>query len=350
MLIHFDLSDSELNLIETNTLEMHLSVLLRAHRSGKHLVVLSRRSIEAITKMKLKFIASDEAIFKRLSQNVTQNGLLHAQAKKYISITVHGKIFQSGTKVLLPLDHSNFLQIIEPPVLILEDVINDGKIIKTILKSSPAKLNCNFFCFDEIHGGGSRTEDIALQWIDKHRIVLVIKDSDKKTPFCGIKSDCNLNSALQKWPLSTLLIWPCHEIENVFTLQVLQELKNKDNESCLSHLTRMDRLDSDNNVEESVKYQYFFDVKNGISTASLQKITNQTSKKWLLEHLKAANIAAEDFDIPGFGKNVSEQILKNDKALSAFHRVVRSEKWSSVFGSFISDLFWIIFASPIQRT
>lgn len=325
-------------------------MLLRAHQFGKHLVVLSRRSIEAIVKMKLNFISSDAAVFSHLSQNVTQNGLLHTQAKKYISITVQGEIFQSDTEIFLPVDHCDFSQIIEPSVLIAEDAINDGNIIKTIVKSFPANLNWKFVHFEPVHGGGTRTKDIVMQSIHSRRIVLAIKDSDKKTPFCVVKADRDLNSALQKWPLATFLILPCHEIENVFTIQVLEELKDKDNASCLSHLIEMDRLDVDNNVEENLKYQYFFDVKEGISTASLQKITNQESREWLLERLEAANIDTKNLNISGFGKNAADRILKNGKALSTFHQIVRSEKWLSVFGSFISDISWIIAAPPIQRT
>jgi len=354
MLIYFNISPEELSSIDGALLEERISQLVRAHQRGRHLVTFSRRSASWISQSHIVLGERDASTFKMIVADTVQNGRLHKEAFCFIAIYPPGAVIASvsANEICLPLDYPNFDQVLTKPVLVLENINNDVRVVKFLLSKAPSAICPLKASFEPAHAGGSQGIDVSRSYINESRIVLLILDSDRKTPRCPDTTYARIKRFADEisWPLFSFNVWPCAELENLFTTRVLEHLRTPDSEKCLNHLNEMHLLDHSNFTIDHEQYQFYFDLKAGISPGKFNQISNPISADWLRDKFAKVNLDISTSLIPGLGENLVSQVFSSPLALSEFHKVIRSPSWLRVFGGILRQIMWTFAANNPQIT
>jgi hypothetical protein len=349
MLFYFDIGQKDLAKINPDLLAERVSMLMRSHRGGRHFVVMSRNSSAWIIAQNLSMGANDITTLRVIQDEVTQYGRLHENSEYFVSISSPGTAFQrhGATQIRLPLDNEFFEQILMKPVLVVEDIENDLKVLNFIFKNIPGNLCWRQFCFEPLHAGGSRADVVSTRSIEQSRIVFTILDSDKKSPYCSSNAYAKLKNVFDQshWPLFFFDVLPCSELENIFTIRVLENLNSKDAHPCLDHLRRIHAIENSSNIKLNEYYQYYFDMKHGLPAATAVRLTDQIVIAWLEEKLLKVNLKLDTVNVPGLGEGLVNQVFSSHAAQQEFHQVIRSPEWLAVFGDIIRKIMWTFAAA-----
>ncbi|MDZ4057556.1 MAG: hypothetical protein U1D69_11475, partial [Polynucleobacter sp.] len=133
MLIKIALTAIELSAFDQAALEAAVSELLRAHRLGFHLLVISRESADYLANLDLG--AQNKALLRKLYAEFTQTGALHKKASVYLNLSAGDNFSINGNAVDTPLKFITHENIGSPADILLEDASNDGFIVDFVLRN-----------------------------------------------------------------------------------------------------------------------------------------------------------------------------------------------------------------------
>ena len=181
MLIRFALVAEQLSSVEPALLENVITELLRAHRHGFHLLVLSRQSAEFLYQF-LKLSERDLALLQRVSSQYTQTGMLFQRASIYMEVSTNNYFDLKGNAIFAPITFLGHANLGQPGNLLVEDAHNDGFVIDFILRNVRDIFNAPRYSFVIQHGGGSGVEKRFKEAAASKSITFCLLDSDKKSP------------------------------------------------------------------------------------------------------------------------------------------------------------------------
>ena len=323
---------------------------MQAHRFGRHLVVISRRTSSWLEET-IYLGERDSATLQALQVAITQTGNLAKDADLFVRLMPPDTpLAKASPKVVqVPLDYPNFQQLLTKPLLIVEDIENDKKLLDFIFSNVSSRRFWTSISFEYGHAGGSRWREATRHAIFQSRIVVTLIDSDRRSPVSANKNYDKLERFAERelWPLHVFNTWPCLELENVFTFAVLDFLRTIDSSECLDHLSAMCEVDRVENVPANAQYQFFFDLKEGLSGANIDRLEDDVAANWIRSRLTRAGINPVVVVVPGLG-NVVSQVFHSSLAQKQFHKVVRSEHWTEMFGELIGKMMWT-FASAKKQ-
>jgi hypothetical protein len=353
MIIALDLLPVQLASIDRALLQDRLSALLRAHRRGCNAVVSTRASAVWLLDQVI-LIERDKSTLRRILDEITQNGATLRLASQLIRIGEPGTRLEAvgHREIRVPIDYERFDEVIQTPVLVLEDIQADLGVFKAIFRNMPSAFSAFTVGYDPLHGGGENTITVATAKAAENRIVCAVVDADCKSPHAMDRRQQRIRQITSKtgWPLYFCSITPCAEIENIFGLDVLAHLNPVRLSRTFESLIRIHSEETRLNGDICDSFCLFFDMKEGLSDRVFQRITDAESRQWLIQKLQMARIGAGAINLPGFGSHVVRQVLESNICMAEFRRVVRSSNWQSIFGRFVEDIMWTLAAPPPQRT
>jgi hypothetical protein len=95
--------------------------------------------------------------------------------------------------------------------------------------------------------------------------------------------------------------------------------------------------------KHSVHHSYwlFADLKLGLDIRTVEKISNQTEKDWVLEKIRLAALDLNTASVAGYGHKVFDQIADHGQHLGDLRRLTRHPSWREIFEEFLDHLVWI---------
>ena len=122
------------------------------------------------------------------------------------------------------------------------------------------------------------------------------------------------------------------------------------------HFDRLDKLVNQNRLgqQEDCLWMYF-DIKDGIDGRVLKsKLDHRKISigvlQWICTKIDCEVDDIEEQKLDGFGNRVVQSFLSDPEALSGYHKFVRTDYWSLVFGDFFEKLLWFFAAPKSSRT
>jgi hypothetical protein len=346
MLIKFALVPEQLSSIDPAVLENIVSELLRAHRHGFHLLVLSRQAAEFLCKH-ITLAPRDLALLQRLSSEYTQTGTLWRRASTYLEVSIDSHFDLRDNAIITPITYLGPANIGQPGGLLIEDAHNDGFVIDFILRNVRDIFGAPRSSFVLQHGGGGGLVRRFEEAVELRSITLCILDTDMKSPrdnLCAVSRKV-LAACSPTWPPVIAKTLPCHEIENVIPHEVLRMLRCAEGCNWNTFVPMVEAWEETTSIPRTERFWLFFDVKGGLSSEAASKI-NPLDKKWLDDRLKIAGLTAAPWIHTGYGTNVISCLRVDNAAQAELRRHVRSKNWLAVFSPMCSQLLWF-FASAV---
>ena len=346
MLVHLDMTPQDLAAAPRDLVELRCSRLLRMHRDGHNLLVVARDAAAWLTQ-NASFIAADAAMLRRVQDDFTFSAQLLEAARMMVKVKApcSGLFRLPGDQIALPLDWENFDSIIEPPVLIVEDAQHDGIPLETLIVAiSKAILPIRKLPQSPVHGGGERIYHVAQSYIEANRVVWLVSDSDKRTPYSVSPAVAKLSGLKgREAPGFFSLVLPCMEIENLIGLAVLGQLERVYKHPTYKVLATIERMEIQDNRNVSESFSLFFDMKEGLSSSEVGDWSKE-AVEWLGSRLAYAGIDPGDFDLPGFGARLMKQIVSSQLCLQTLRATVVGERWLENFTDFVDLSQWLFLA------
>jgi hypothetical protein len=356
MIVHFDLEEDRLAAIRKPLLQERVSSILRAHRSGAHLVIVSRQTGKWLAKNANKILLdADRSTLHRLLQEITQSGDLVRRAPKLLRIGAQDTILgiTDDRIIELPIDYEQFERILERPALVIEDIVSDGKVYEAVFQAL-AKKKGFWPAFEAVHGGGNRAMTVALYKVREGRIVHVVLDSDKATPFSPDTKIARIQRLPKKhrnWPLLFFDVTPGRELENILTVEVLALAAKTDTaKATLKHIKEISQREAESEIAPQCRYWLYFDFKSGLKKQHITGRVNQKEKEWIESRLRLANLNRDLLPLAGLGKSLAVEVMQCVEWRNHFRRAILSNDWQSVYGEFVSKIVWTFAAPQQQRT
>ena len=303
MIIRLDFEEGMLAQIDMVLLEERVSLILRAHSQGIHLVTISRaagRWIEGNVQLNQK----DRSTLKRLIDEIAQSGGLIRQAPRFLRIGMPKTLLQleKGGAIGLPIDHDLFDRILGRPAFVVEDSQSDGKVYKLVLEKRALKRLGLRSAFETYHGGGQRSLEVASDTARDGRIVYIVLDADKLTPVSPeLKREKlrEMHTRAQKPPLLFFDVTPCRELENIFSPDVLSHIAKSDPQrDTLCKLVEIDKIEKANGVTQQERHWLHFDFKSGLSKMAYDR-SSKKEREWISEPACYGKIKSRSFAFAG---------------------------------------------------
>ena len=346
MLFYFGLPAQQLAAANHQTLATVAADILRARREGSHLVIIPRATASWL-RDNLQLGERDRAMLERLIQEYAQTAGLRQAAQVYVNVVADpSENFSiSENAINVSLTHLAHCNILQRPVLLVENLQSDGRLYEFLLTGHCKKMGC-IVAFDVAHGGGADLPMVFEHQIDQQRIVIGITDSDNNAPDHGSSKLQSLTAlALGKsWPLAFAASPPCREGENLIPLEVLLSFPCAHRHRTNSMLLRIAAEEIKNRHPTNQQYWLFFDSKEGLSTDRFQRLS-PAEQGWITSKTALANFDPSDSDIEGYGNRITNQLFNDNRLQSDFMRISKQPVWQSIFSTFIETLVWPAAAS-----
>jgi hypothetical protein len=349
MLFVLDLTEVELASISKDRLSNAVGELVRARRTGHHIVSMGRNSAKWL-KDNLDLSKRDMATLDQLAYEFTQVGALARRASVYIRLIANhlGDLKVDGNAINVSIDRLHIYRLFDRPILLVENLQWDGQLYKFLLDNHGDKHSCSRIAYDLQHGGGTEFPNVFKHHAALRHVICGVVDSDKDYP-------SGTNPSLEKlfairtdegWPLCFPASPPCRELENCIPMELVIGLP-----TLKTHKTNaiVVKVDASEIAGSSDQFWLYFDIKEGLS---IQRFTalDDKARDWLRAKLAAAGIDPEKQDIEGYGSKVPSQIFDGNKHQSELRRLTRQAKWCSVFDDFIKQIIWVFAASSPTGT
>lgn len=350
MIVHIDFTPPELASILRDTLQGFVSEAIRSYRLGYHLLVIERDAADyLIAELQLNEI--ERNTIKQLKADFTQTRDLVRRASVYLRVAALpvGTIRLRGNAVEASIDQA-VLSIFGPTLLVVEDEITDGGLLRLIIHALGKLLRMPQLHWEFVHGGGSRLYEITESRSKARRIVCAITDTDRHSPASLAPkkvSDLQKLPASLNWPLSFIFLVPGHEIENVIPVSVLELLPCAQARGAEISLHKLIANREQNNREAIDNSLWLYsDLKIGYSLDRLPANFSDADKAW---YSSKAELAGRDcLELAGFGNNIVSQILDDNAAISRLLQDVRTRSWREVFEEFFSGIIWLCIGGQRQ--
>jgi hypothetical protein len=354
MIINFNPTDDDFRRIDQGLLDRSVSELLRAHRLGHHLIVISR-NVALNLRGALNLSRADDATLARLAQEYTQTADLVRRAAVYLDVDFSGDFLFKVRKncVAISLEQVAQPYILDRSVIVVEDDVTDGAIYDYFLRSLRYKAGVPAGTWELIHGGGERALFVAASKVRDRRVVCVIVDSDSDSPpRQELAKVVKMRSMVddQGWPLCWVMPTPCREIENLIPLDLVAELDSAvGRPDAIAAMRRVGEHEEAQKLEAESRYWLYFDVKNGVDSRRLSRMSCE-DRSWVEQKLMILDVDLSNFEIKGFGDRVIALVVNSNEWLSSLRDHAHRSQWWGVFGEFLVMAMWVTVAPKRQYT
>jgi hypothetical protein len=349
MLFRFDCEPAELLSCNTQSLEIAISELLAAHRCGYHLVVMNIRVSEWFKK-NVVLNSSDAALVHQIGKQYAQFGEIHHIASAFVSIVAKGALMREGRKIVVPIEKISQTNLTERSVLLAENSKRDGELYRFISRAVARDCRVPNIDMELQHGGGADLPNVFVERMNDSRIVLAVVDSDKDSPFCNKKGMlAKLETAWRNngfWVGGFFVMTPCRELENVIPMNViLLEGSICDNgfKKILFDIEEAERAKLD--FKYATRLWLFVDLKNGLTSPSEMRFSNEHSKSWYVAKLRRF---CEVIPVSGFGDHLIDVVLA--KKTVEMREELKRRDWKDHFLPFFKEMCWVFCSAKKQIT
>jgi hypothetical protein len=342
MLIHLDCTIGELETCPAELRDEAVRGLLRAHRLGDHVVVISRELCRRLIEI-ADLSNSDRAILQRIAHDYTQRADLVRKAPRYI-LASPNPIKSSGRSIPVTFDHLISTRILERAVLLVENIRRDGLLYGELINAHHDLHDCPIPSYEAMHGGGADLGAVFVEQIQRERIVCGIVDTDRCSPDSSSAPKLEALRRISEqmnWPLAFAISPPCREAENCLPMDLMMSLQSGTTNAS-NHLY-IKIADHEASQKEDCKRAFwlFVDLKEGFSKETIGKLTNPKDRDWVAEKLQAMGLDIEKQSVAGFGSKVFDQLAAHSIHLADLRRATRCNAWRDIFFEFVDYLLWI---------
>lgn len=341
MIITASLTENDFRSLPREEACVFLEELARVHRSGTHIVVLDRKITDWALSNPLSLAAI--ASYKRISSEYSQLGALTREADFKLVLQRHT---QSGRRESndIHLSISDFLQsrVMEKAVVLVENIRNDSVIYDLIVSVFKEIMRIPSVNYEYRHGQGEDIIEILRHESKERRVVAVVIDSDRRTPFCKCVKETRIQEliASTSWPCTRLNVTPGREAENLLSIDAICSLdawtSNPSSPTIRSIMARSDAI--------SEEFWMFFDVKNGSSTDERRKVNAPLGVQWLAR--MQGELGIKDINFSGFGDKILSQFKVSGKAQECQRLYLRRRTLPENIKCFGRSLVWTVASKP----
>ncbi|NUB43805.1 hypothetical protein GEU84_005360 [Fertoebacter nigrum] len=278
----------------------------------------------------------------RLESEYSQTGGLPKEDTAIIRVLTRrdSRIEVLGRHIGVSLDLFSNTEILEEPLLLVENAQSDGWFYSFLFSSISAKRGRGLCRVEPRHGGGDDIVGVLETCIARKRVVVTLVDSDRLTPISVGNNKMKLVRKANRrsgWPLSVCDTPPCHEMENLVPFPVVLSMQCALNNSANPVLSAICSHEEDSKSFRN-RFWHFFDVKNGVVSEKVHKLTADEIS-WLNEKLNISGISiSPDFTdnkyIPGYGSRVVDQLKADPDLQELFQKHVHDIDWRTAFDDF----------------
>ena len=347
MLFYLDLVD-ELLSVPNAALTSAISDLIRAHRLGHHLAIITRPCASWL-RDNLDLSRSDDAMVARIAQDYAQTGDLHRRANIFIRLSAEPTLDLSinGNAINVSIQRLVQYRLLDPAILLIENMESDGGLYRLLLENNCHFHHCDCVAFELHHGGGADLPMVFGYLIADRRIVCGITDSDKHAP---TSSDRKLDQLAHiketaNWPFCFPMSPPCREAENMIPFELVMALPSGMRNPTNAVQLRIKREELARGVQVEDRYWNFFDIKEGLNPDRFERMLPEEGN-WIRAKLEFSGVDPEQKSVTGYGDSVIRQILDENKYVSELRNLTRHSSWRNVFSRFFDELVWVLAATP----
>lgn len=354
MIVHFAYETEELVLLNQQVLSRAVPELLRAHRYAHHLVVIAREVADWLLQ-NIALTPKDHATLEQIKRDYTQTADLIRRCSNLIRVrnVSAPHIIAEGKFINVDLQVVAQPYLLERSALVVEDLQTDGRLYSLLLDYLKNKVGVPYLSYEIMHGGGSRTMDVATDKAADKRIVCAIFDTDRKRPLDTKPNKVRLiEEAADRlnWPLLSAVAPNCREIENIVPFRIAKALPCAVDNKSIADIESIISIDLQIGALSSEFYWLYFDLKAGCDFEKLEKMSNQEDVNWIKSKIDVVRKGRVTGKISGFGPNVIPQLLDHAQSNPDFKTFVNSKDWWDYFGDHFSYLMWICAAPRASFT
>lgn len=335
MIIEFSATDQALESVEVAKLLAATKEVLRAHRNGNHLAIIDRPTAAWIREQ-LPLDPIDRSTLDKLSGEYAQIARLRYEAslRIFVDLTNNDRPKLRYKAIHVGIDDIRNKAILEKLALITENTAADGLLYKFIISVVGFRRFGYPVAFELHNGGGDQIDKVFLENVRETRISAVILDSDRRKPDDAEPRKAHvLRSILREfdWHFGTVVCLPCHEVENLIPLQIVEKLPCAAEKSDqILGLNKIAESEERVGVPENEKLWYFYDLKNGVC---------RESNEWVDGKIKVGGGKRAAYS--GFGNKMVSQLLDKEKIYNEFGRSTGRQSWLCMFEDMFLEIYWL---------
>jgi len=292
---------------------------------------------------------ADRALLTRLASEFTQTGGLHRRCAAYLSILnfFDEEIRQNEAKVEISLGAISASRLLEPTLLVVENIATDGWLLDQILSVAAIRAQLGAFKIDTVHGGGDDIANVVDALLPQKRALVVLIDSDKNAPMSAPTPKlARFERVFRKhgWFIGCVDCPPCRELENLIPLDVLMGLPS--GVSCEANpvLLQISNAEERSSVALLERLNLYFDLKLGTCTDKFRELL-PNERAWMELKLNLAGLDKDNFSIPGYGDKIINQIKAEGRHIANLRSSLRDSDWTANFLNFFFTILWYFISS-----
>jgi hypothetical protein len=164
----------------------------------------------------------------RIEQEYAQTGNLRNLAGIYVHLSARPglNLSNNGNAIAISLNELVHYQVLDPAILLIEDIESDGSLYAFLLHNHCNLHGCSHVSYDLRHGGGENLSKVFEHEINSRKIVCGIVDSDQNSPLTINRKLAALRAIARDlgWPFAFALSPPCREAENIVPFPLVMAL------------------------------------------------------------------------------------------------------------------------------
>jgi hypothetical protein len=345
MLFNLDCSVAELEPVNREILDIAIRELLRSHRLGNHVVVISRPICSLLLGI-ADLTRADRAMLERIAHESTQKANLSKLASHYVNVTPieSDDLKITGRAIHLSFERLGKSKVLERSVLLVENLRRDGLLYSELIRNHFDMHGCTPPSYEPMHGGGNDIGAVFVSQIKGERIVCGIVDSDRSSPIHPdspkLRALLKISNSM-KWPLAFAISPPCREAENCLPMDLLMSLQCGEQNPANQFFLKVSKEERSQGHDRTHSYWLFADLKLGIDADRVAKISDQNEKDWVLQKVRLGALDLNISSVAGYGHKVFDQLAVHGEHLSRLRRLTRHPSWREIFEAFLDHLVWI---------
>lgn len=348
MIIRIDLSTPEIQAISADDASYLFSEVVRCSRLGYHRIIIPRSVADWVGK-NADLSAIDRAHLRRLRAEYTQLAGQAEVSPLVVRVVRAGGVERSADGRIVTIGYEHFIKggYLLKSVLLLENAVNDGRIIALVLGHEAKRVSFGEIVYEIANGGGSTTAGELERHVSAGRIVACVCDTDLKIP-SGARSP-TFKSIMKKvtaLPLVGLAIGtPGSEAENFIPLSIIDHMFRASHPDACHFLQQV--MMSQGNCDDC--FWLYFDIKRGFS-AMVPHLNTEEKRRWACRKLGVDEDSLAGVVISGFGDAVIASFFNDEIAQAEFFEFSRTEYWQIHFSEWIHKVLWIVCGRAALRT
>ncbi|QQN64759.1 hypothetical protein JIR23_02745 [Bradyrhizobium diazoefficiens] len=318
-------------------------LLLRAHRNGDHVVIISREICRFLIE-NADLSRAEKAMLERILFEHPQRASLPRVAKRYILVSPSGAVAADDRAIQVSFRKLVEAKITDRSILLVENIARDGVLYGELLRNHHDLHACPPPAYVPMHGGGSDLPTVFIEQINQRRVVCAIVDTDRLAPSSEPVAKLEKLGRIateMNWPCAFSSAPPCREAENCLPMDVVFQLESGISNPSKDHYLSLAEEEGKLGHDVRQSFWLYADLKEGICPANAAKIGNDADRAWLRAKLAVINIDIEVHSLSGFGNRVFDQMAAHGQSWSILRQATRTNSWREIFDEFVAFLVWV---------